>query len=96
MSVVRESTAWTRPGTDASIEMIMAALRRLPSVYFADVIQFIEFLDYKATVMPDDSSEDEILWAAVETNRAYKSHHLGEEIERYETGDAFLEAMADL
>jgi hypothetical protein len=43
-----------------------------------------------------DAAEDEALWAAVEANQEYKRLHPDEDLEVYETGDAFLEAVKDL
>jgi hypothetical protein len=75
---------------------IVAALRQLPPDYLTEVMRYIEFLQYKLDVAHGDAAEDEALWAAVEANQEYKRLHPDEDLEVYETGDAFLEAVKDL
>lgn len=52
-------------------------LRRVPPERLADVLQFVEFIEYQTRKQAQeaDTSEDEALWAAVEANRAYKAQH---------------------
>lgn len=75
---------------------IVAALRRLPPDSLAEVMRYIEFLQYKRDMTGRDVAEDEALWAAVEANQEYKRLHPDEDLEVYETGAAFLEAVTDL
>lgn len=83
--------------TTSTVEgAVIAALRKLPAHYAAEVLRYIEFLDYKVNVMGVDDDEDALLWAAVEANQSYKRQHPDEELEIYETGDAFLMAVENL
>jgi len=75
--------------------VIIEAIDHLPPKYLDDVWQFIQFLEFKATITAADTSEDEALWETVLANRVYKQQHLDEEIERYESGDDFLKATTD-
>ncbi len=74
---------------------IVESLRQLPPKNLDDVLQFVHFIEYQLATA-DDHAEDESLWYAVEANKAYKSQHLHEPMERYESGEAFLKALADL
>ena len=78
------------------VETVVAAPNRLPPDYLAEVMQFIEFLEFKSSVDPGDTSDDASLWVAVEANQAYKHEHPGEELDAYESGEDFLRAFADL
>ena len=75
---------------------VLAALRKLPPDYRADVLRYIEFLDYKINSAGDEADEEAALSSAVEANREYKRLHPDEDLEVYETGDDFLEALKDL
>ncbi len=70
-------------------EKIVELLHRLPS----DVLQFIQFMEYKSM---NSSSEDYSLWDAVQVNKTYKAQHPNEKPERYKSGEEFLKAVADL
>jgi len=74
---------------------IVESLRQLPPKSLDDVLQFVHFLEYQLAAA-DDDAEDESLWYAVEANNAYKSQHLHEPMERYESGEAFMKALVDL
>lgn len=91
-SVSKRSGAKSTPAEGA----IVAALRKLPPDYLAEVLHYIEFLQYKLEVTRGDAAEDAALWAAVEANREYKQLHPDEDLEVYETGTDFLEATMDL
>ena len=93
-ATTRVSKRPERPTTDE--RAVMAALRKLPAQYMVEVLRYIEFLDYKVNVTGTDADEEAALWAAVEANEAYKRSHPDEELEIYETGEDFLEAMKDL
>ena len=84
---------------NVTLDEIEAALRRVPSARWADVLQFIEFLEYQAgngnESTQADTTEDAALWAAVEANHAYKAQH-PDEVEIHESGADFLAATADL
>ncbi|MBX7233852.1 MAG: DUF2281 domain-containing protein [Caldilineales bacterium] len=75
---------------------VLAALRKLPNNYLAEVLRYIEFLEYKVNAVGLDVDEDAALWAAVEANQEYKRLHPDDGLEIYETGDAFMEAVRDL
>lgn len=91
-SMIRQTGAMTTPAEGA----IVAALRKLPPDYRAEVLHYIEFLDYKINSARADAAEEAALWAAVEANQEYKRLHPDEELEVYETGADFLEAFKDL
>jgi len=76
-------------------EEIIGALNRLPPKYLPDVLQFIQFLEYRL-IDDSDSSEDEALWDAVQTNKTYKAQHPKEKLERHKSGTEFLKAVEDL
>lgn len=80
----------------SSEKAIVEALHRLPAESLAEVLRYIEFLDYKTNVAQAEAAEEAALWAAVEVNQAYKQQHPDEELEVYETGADFLKAVADL
>jgi hypothetical protein len=61
--------------TQITIDDIINALQRVPSKRLPDILQFIEFIEYQATLIEDDSSEDAALWAAVEAEQAYRREH---------------------
>lgn len=86
----------TRPMNVPAEGTIITALRKLPPDYRADVLRYIEFLDYKINSERSDASEETVLWAAVEANREYKRLHPDEDMEVYETGADFFEACKDL
>lgn len=74
---------------------IVESLRQLPPDSLDDVLQFVHFLEYQIATA-DEDGEDESLWHAIEANEAYKSQHLHEPMERYESGADFLKALGDL
>jgi hypothetical protein len=82
--------------SDEMLEKIQVVLRRVSPERLADVLQFIEFIEYQTRKQAQeaDTSEDEALWAAVEANRAFKAQHPGEMIV-HESGDDFLAATSD-
>jgi hypothetical protein len=77
---------------------IVETLQHLSPKYLPDVLQFIQFLEYKSISTPDDATafEDEALWDAVQANQAYKVQHPDEVLERYQSGTEFLKAVEDL
>ena len=77
------------------VDDVIAALRRMPIKYLGDVLQFIEFIEYK-TMAGGDDAENETLWTAVEFNQAYKKQFPDEPLEQYASGKDFLKAVADL
>jgi len=79
-----------------TIEDIIKALRRLPDEYLPEVLQYIEFVEYKTELNEEDIVEDEDLWQAVEVNQAYKEQQPDEPLERYTSGEDFLKAVVDL
>ena len=90
-STSKKTGAMGTPGERA----IVAALRKLPPDYLPEVLQYIEFLDYKINVARSDAAEEAALWAAVEANQEYKRQHPDDALEVYETGADFLKAVAD-
>ena len=85
----------TQETTNSTLVEIVESLRQLPPDSLDDVLQFVHFLEYQIATA-DDDGEDESLWHAVEANEAYKSQHLHEPMERYESGADFLKALGDL
>lgn len=67
-----------------TVEMVRAALTHLNREQLQDVWQFVQFLDYKATVV-DDAAKDEAKgedgrsWVAVQAHKMYKMQHPEEE-----------------
>jgi len=84
---------------NVTLEKVEAALRQLPPERLADVLLFVEFLEYQTrnggVSEQDDAEDDAALWAAVEANHAYKAQHPGEMIV-HESGNDFLATTADL
>ena len=83
---------------NVTLEKVEAALRQLPPERLADVLLFVEFLEYQTrnggVSEQDDVEDDAALWAAVEANHAYKAQHPGEMIV-HESRDDFIAATAD-
>ena len=79
---------------DELLSKILDTLCRLPPERLNDVLDFVQFLEYRI-ISQDDSSEDASLWDAVQANQKYKAEHPDEPIERYQSGKEFLEAVAD-
>lgn len=77
-------------------ERIMQALDLLPAQYWADVLQFIRFLEYQYLSQMDAPEEDESLWQAVQAHQRYHQEHIAEQPEEYASGAAFLKGVADL
>jgi len=82
--------------TEVTNKTIVEALARLPHEALPDLLQFIEFLEYKYYQIIEGASEDEALWEAVQASEAYRKQHPNEELERYSSGPEFLKAVADL
>lgn len=78
-----------------TVEMVTAALAHLDREQLRDVWQFVQFLDYKASVA-EDVAEDEGLWAAVQAHETYKAQHPDEQPEIYRTKEELARALADL
>ena len=78
------------------VETVVAALNKLPPDYLAEVMQFIEFLEYKSSSRAGDIADDFALWTAVEANQAYKREHPDEELDMFKSGEDFLKAFTDL
>ena len=78
------------------IETVAAALSKLPPDYLSEVMQFIEFLEYKSSARAGDIADDFALWTAVEANQAYKREHPDEELDMFEFGEDFLKSFTDL
>lgn len=77
-------------------QAILEALNRLPSEALPELLNFMEYLEYKFLDFASDDSEDEALWDAVQASEAYRKQHPDEELERYSSGAEFLAAVADL
>ena len=65
-----------------TVEMVTAALAHLDREQLRDVWQFVQFLDYKATVVEDDAKEDDESkeedgrsWVAVQAHKMYKMRY---------------------
>lgn len=83
------------PTPDEQLLTIVNTLHRLPPEQLSDVLDFVQYLEYK-NISKVDSSEDAALWDAVQANEQYKAEHPDEPLERYRSGKEFLEALADL
>ena len=57
--------------SEVTAENILQKLQHLPQAAWPDVLQFIEFLEYKWEVI----TEDEALWQTVQAERAYRQAH---------------------
>jgi hypothetical protein len=79
-----------------TIAVIIQHLSRLPEDRLSEVLTFVEFIEYRAAEPQLAEAEDQALWAAVETNRAYKRSHVEDTLEEYASGEDFLRAVADL
>lgn len=95
MAVKNVSQKITKIPYKVTTERIIKELNRIPPEYLPDVLQFIQFLEYKL-VDDSDISEDAALWDAVKANQAYKAQNPNEVLEQYDSGAAFLRAMEDL
>ncbi|MCP4352636.1 MAG: hypothetical protein GY795_44840 [Desulfobacterales bacterium] len=51
-----------------TMEMVTDALHRIHPDYLHNVLQYIEFLEYKCTYTPDDLSENKAFWDAVQAD----------------------------
>jgi hypothetical protein len=71
-SIVAEAVNGT---TAVSMETMMQALQRLPSTAWPDVLQFIEFMEYKWQNDATNTAEDAALWRAVEAEQAHRRAH---------------------
>jgi hypothetical protein len=78
----------------ASLETIIKALTQLSPDQWADVLQFILFLQYKPILL-NDATDDDALWEAVQANQAYNEQHSDESLLCFESGKDFLKATAD-
>ena len=96
MTVISDVETGGKTVAYTSEQAIIAALRRLPPTYLPEVLHFIEFLDFKIRLAREVISEDSALWEAVAANEEYKQLHPDETLEGFESGDAFLKAVADL
>jgi hypothetical protein len=74
-----------------TVEMVTDAITHLNRNQLRDVWQFVQFLDYKAT-LEDDGAEDEALWVAVQAHEAYKAQHPEESPEIYHTKEELSRA----
>jgi hypothetical protein len=86
-------TAETQAPT-VTVEMVTAAIAHLDRHQLRDVWQFVQFLDYKATI-EDEADEDEALWAAIQAHEVYKAQHPEEKPEVYRTKKELAQALAD-
>ncbi len=94
-----QATVLERESVDspaATIAAITARLHELPPEQLEDVLQFVQFLEFKYCLTPDDPSEDEALWDAVLAHQKYKQQHSEEVPEIYNSTQELLKAIADL
>lgn len=78
-----------------TVEMVTEAITHLDRNQLRDVWQFVQFLDYKAT-LEDEADEDNALWAAIQVHEAYKAQHPEEKPEVYRTKEELAQALAAL
>jgi hypothetical protein len=76
--------------TDVTIEELERAIRHLAPSRRREVLQFIEFLEFR------DEDETADLWRAVEVHQAYRAAHPDEQPDVYESGEDFLRATEEL
>lgn len=69
------ATETTNGAAGVSMEAMVQALRRLPLTVWPDVLQFIEFMEYKYQNDASDVAEDAALWRAVEAEQAHRRAH---------------------
>lgn len=62
----------------ATIATITERLHELAPEQLEDVLQFVQFLEFKYCLTPADPSEDEALWDAVLAHQKYKEQHSDE------------------
>lgn len=62
----------TATAVGTMIDDILDALRRVPPERLADILQFVEFIEYQTAA---DAAEDEALWAAVQATQADRQKH---------------------
>lgn len=61
------------PATAVTVETVTAAIAQLSREQLRDVWQFVQFLDYKASVTEDEVKEDDgRSWVAVQAHETYK------------------------
>jgi hypothetical protein len=65
----------TTPASTITRDDVISALRRMPPERLADVLQFIEFVEYQTILDTEDETEVEALWAAVEAEQVYRQEH---------------------
>lgn len=58
-----------------SMETMVQAIERLPLAVWPDVLQFIEFMEYKWQNDASSTTEDADLWRAVEAEQTYRRAH---------------------
>ncbi len=58
-----------------SVETMVQAIQRLPLTAWPDVLQFIEFMEYKYQNDASEAAEDVALWRAVEAEQAHRRAH---------------------
>jgi hypothetical protein len=73
----------TTTASDSAIEEIVQAVRRLPFSVWPDLMQFIEFMEYKShntanNFATDRVDEDQALWHTVELEQAYRRANPGD------------------
>lgn len=78
-----------------TVEMVTEAITHLNPNQLRDVWQFVQFLDYKAT-LEDEADEDKALWKAIQVHEVYKAQHPEEKPEVYHTKEELAQALADL
>jgi hypothetical protein len=76
------------------METMLQALHRLPLVIWPDVLQFIEFMEYKWQNERTGVDEDQVLWQAVEAEQAYRQAH-PEDAMVYESIEELAAALED-
>jgi len=94
-----QATVLERESVDspaATIAAITERLYELAPEQLEDVLQFVQFLEFKFGLTPDDPSEDAALWDAVLAHQRYKEQHPDEAPEVYSSTQELLKAIADL
>lgn len=76
-----------------SMETMVQALRRLPLAAWPDVLQFMEFMEYKWQNDMVSTAEDAALWRAVEVEQAHRQAH-PEEVMVYQSIEELAAALS--
>ena len=81
--------------SEVTLQHVEAELRRLPAKRLRQVLLFVQFLEYIEQQGEEVEVEDQDLWNAVLAHQQYRSDHLDEAPETFDSPDSFLKASED-